>query len=119
MTVRDIANITGWSRGKVHNLVVEGRKSIPEVEAKALVAEVVDRERAVIKAHWRRRAEPDHARVIQASDKVMLSALPTKAEVTGADGAPLLGPSPIEAARLVREAFGDHAAKRTDDPVDA
>jgi hypothetical protein len=36
---------------------------------------------------------------------------PTKQELTGKDGAPLIDANPAEAARLIRQSFGEHALK--------
>ncbi len=90
MTVRDVGRIMGISHGKAQNLIAEGRNSIPVDAARELLAEVIDRERAIVKAHWRKREDPEHARVIQASDKVILATLPVRAEISGPDGAPIL-----------------------------
>lgn len=89
MSRRDIGRIMGVSHGQAQNLITEGLKGIVDEAAAELRAEVVAREREVIAAHWKKRADPEHARVIQASDKVMLSTLPTKTELTGADGGPI------------------------------
>lgn len=111
-TVRDISNVTGWSRGKAHNLVAEGRAAIAETAAKELLAEIVDRERALIKAHWKNRGDPEHAKVIQLSDKVIIATLPTKTEVTGKGGGPIVtyDLSKLTDAQLERLADGDVSA---------
>ncbi len=61
----------------------------------------------------------DHSEQAVATLRISLFGLasPTRTEVTGANGAPLalsaISASPAEAARLVREAFGEDAAMRS------
>jgi transcriptional regulator with XRE-family HTH domain len=73
MTVRAIARVLGCSPARVHKLVKDARLAIPAEERDLLIAEIVERERGLIQRHWPLRADPDSAKVIQASDKLLMS----------------------------------------------
>lgn len=86
MTLRDISRILGCSLGKAHNLVTEARDEIPARLREERIAEVDDRQRAIIEAHWPMREKKDSAEVIQKSDKLLIDlfglAEPTKTELS-------------------------------------
>jgi hypothetical protein len=93
MTYRDISRILECSLGKAHSLVKDARDQITTREREDLVTEITERQRALISSHWRTRKDPDSAKVIHASDKLLVSifGLETKrTELTGKDGAPLM-----------------------------
>jgi hypothetical protein len=119
MTVRDASRIMNIALGKAYNLLSEGRQAITEDAANDLLAEVVDRQRAVIRAHWAKRSEPEHARVIQLSDKVIIATLPTKTEISGKDGGPIVSYdlSKLTDAQLDRLIAGDASALGGGDAV--
>jgi hypothetical protein len=85
MTYRDISRILECSLGAAHNHVVRARRQIAEVAAEELKQEIVERERAVIATHFKRRIDPDSAKVVQASDKILIAMFgleaPAKSEV--------------------------------------
>jgi len=129
---REIAAEMGCSLGMAHKLVRTAVEQVPQANAEELrdlrvsqLDEIIVDLRKVLTA-WRAaalsggigaadlyvKAADKLAGVIEKASKIEGSAAPAKQEVTGKDGAPLAGqPSPAEAARLVREAFGEHGAK--------
>lgn len=116
-SVRQIAAKLDCSSSHAQRLLVEGRTDIPVAERDALIKEIHERELGIILAHWPNRKDPDSAKVIQASDKILISmfgleapkALTVQADLAVADA------SPEVAARLVRDAFGSHAARTVTD----
>lgn len=73
MTIRDIARIMKIGIATAHRLVDEGRKAVPAATRDALVKEIHERELGIILAHWPTRNDPDSAKVIQASDKLLVT----------------------------------------------
>jgi hypothetical protein len=104
MTMRAIAKVLDCSPTRVHALVKAARTAIPEAERSMLVAEIHERELGIIAKHWPRRGDPDSAKVIQASDKLLMSLLglaaPTRTELTGAHGGPV---AMLDATKLTDE----------------
>jgi hypothetical protein len=86
MTFRDISRILECSLGRAHALVKEMQAEIPQQAREETLAEVVARQRAVIKALWKKRGTKDGAQAIQGSDRILIDVLglaaPKKAEVT-------------------------------------
>jgi hypothetical protein len=93
MTVRAIAKVLDCSPARVHALVKAARLAIPEAERSMLVAEIHERELGIISKHWPRRFEPDSAKLIQASDKILMDlfglAAPKRTELSGPNGGPV------------------------------
>lgn len=85
MTVRDISRIIGCSLSKAHALVCEARTEIPERMREERIAEIENRQRAIVEAHWEKRGTKDSAEIIQKSDKILIDMLglaePTKTEL--------------------------------------
>lgn len=132
---REIAAELGCSIGLAHKYVRTAVEQVPQAEATELrelrvgQLERVMRDLRRVLAAWQAaatagdkdaadlfvKAADKLAGVIEKASKIEGSTAPAKQELTGKDGSPLVGqPSPAEAARLVREAFGDHGAKAHD-----
>lgn len=105
MTVRAIAKALGCSPTRVHKLVKDARLAIPEAERAMLVAEIHERELGIISKHWPRRWDPDSAKLIQASDKILMDlfglAAPIRSEVTTVG----VEVTPAEARKVMSELF--------------
>ena len=96
LSIRDIATEVGVSPTQVHRDLAEERAELTTEameEVAAHKATLIAREEALIATHWPMRHEPDCAKVVQASNK-MIAALtgslaPARSELTGKDGGPL------------------------------
>src|SRR5690242_817917 len=71
-SVRKIAEVLGCSAWKAGDLLAEGRKLIPVESAEALRHQICERQLEIIRRHWTARWEPDHAKIIQASDQLLI-----------------------------------------------
>lgn len=91
MTYRDISRILECALGKAHSLVVDARAQITEQTAAEMRVEVTERQRAIIAKNWGNVRNPEHAKIIQASDKILMSLHglePAKHTTPDSDGAP-------------------------------
>ncbi len=117
MTVRAIAKVLGCGPTRVHELVKAARLAIPEAERAMLVAEIHERELGIIAKHWAMRVDHDSAKVIQASDKILMDlfglAAPIRSEV--AIGATI---TPAEARKVMSELFPGSVGPLADSPDD-
>lgn len=73
--VREVAAHIGRSTGWVSQAVTKAIEDLPLENAKVYRAHVVGREEGIISAHWTKRGLPEHAKVIQASDKLLVDVL--------------------------------------------
>ena len=117
LSFRQIAAALKCSLDKAFQLVDQGRKEIPKEAREAYIAEIHERELAIVAAHWTKRHIPEHAKVIQASDQFLARLLGLEAPKTQLiDLAPTLeGATPMQVANRVQELFTDRAAPRVND----
>jgi hypothetical protein len=71
--IRQIAVAIGRSQGWVHGAIVKYCNEHPAPNLQALRAEVMERQSAIIAAHWMTRANAKSAKVIQDSDKILMA----------------------------------------------
>lgn len=94
-TIREIALLLGKSVGYTHSIIEAGIKAIPEASRAALVHEVHEGVLAVIAAHVSKRDETTSAMVILHAYQKLMALMgleaPKHSEITGKDGAPLMG----------------------------
>lgn len=121
-TVRQIAEELKCSPAKAHRLLEAGIAEIPQESGRLLTQAIVDRENALIIAHWDKRHEPDHAKVIAASHRNLMALLgleaPKQVLQVSQD---VTGSSPAEAQRIMRELFAGGVgppAEGKDEPKD-
>ena len=96
LSIRAIATQLKLAPSHVHKLLSEERIELTAEameEVAAHKATLIAREEALIETHWPMRQDPDSAKVVQASNK-MIAALtgslaPARSELTGKDGGPL------------------------------
>lgn len=92
--IREIAAELGRSIGWVSEEINRAIREFPKEDAAALREHLLSREEALIATHWPNRHDPDSAKVIHASDKIIADIAglyaPTKTELTGKDGGPVL-----------------------------
>jgi DNA-binding CsgD family transcriptional regulator len=118
-TFDEIADALGMSKNGVWKAVTRALKSMTAEPAEELRSLEVARLDTMQRGLWNDARKGKVAavdRVIKISErrsKLLGLDAPTKAEVTGKDGAPINtgDPTPQLAASLIRQAFGEHALK--------
>lgn len=84
--VRAVAAHLGRSIGWVSQAVNKAIEDLPVENAKVYRAHMIAREEGIVAAHWTKRMLPENAKVIQASDKLLMDLLglasATRAEIT-------------------------------------
>lgn len=114
--VREISKQLGRSTGWVSENVNRAIREVPFEAADEYRAIVLSREESLIASHWPKREIPEHAKIVQASDKMLIDLLglasPTKTQLTGANGGPIatVDIGSLTDEQLKRLAAGDLAA---------
>jgi hypothetical protein len=88
LTIRQIGVAIGRSDGWVHGAIAKYVDTHAAPHLAAYRAEVLDRQAGIIAAHWAQRANPASAKVIQESDRIIISIMGLEArrevDITGA-----------------------------------
>lgn len=118
LTIRDISRILDCSLSYAHKLVSEGIRDIPREAREALVFDIYEREMALIKAHWKTRKLASSAKVIQDSDKLLMSLFGLEKHSVEISGGLNVGATPAEARAVMRELFGSVGPEADDETID-
>lgn len=124
LSFRQIAAALKCSVDTAFKLVDQGRKEIPKEAREAYIAEIHERELAIVAAHWTKRHLPEHARVIQASDQFLARLLGLEAPKAqqievATSGVNTISPhDPVAVVQRLRQLFGERAmtSTKTEDP---
>lgn len=127
LSIRHIATELKCGVATVHSDLKAERVELTQEASDEIAshkATLIAREEALIETHWPMRHDPDSAKIVQASDKMIAQlsgALIVRNELTGRDGAPL-GPTVLSLytdEQLARIARGQPAGTASDgDPRD-